>query len=194
MKDKIINLKKSLIPLEEELLPDSNVVLSSVLMMLSHKNDELGIYFIKRAEHPDDKFSGHIAFPGGKKKKIDNSLLDTAIRETIEEVDVDIVKSGEVLGKLDIVNPYTPSVSHYIVRPFVSILHEEVDFYKNYEVEDIFWIPISHLLDERNRNIRIRESEGEIINDYIFNYNQYIIWGLTGRILQQFLDKVSDIF
>lgn len=171
--------------------PDTEKRFSSVLMILKEINNELGIYFIRRAEFPNDKFSGHIAFPGGKRKKTDINPLATAARETFEEIGVDINTKGEIIGKLDIVNPFTPEVSHFLVCPFVALMHENTEFTMNYEVDEIFWVPISHLYNGLNQDIRYRNRNGVELKDYIFRYKNYIIWGLTGRILNQFFCLLS---
>ena len=184
----IKKLEELLMPINDyKPLINTENTLASVLIILEKRNGELGIYFIKRSEYPDDKFSGQIAFPGGKRKKQDETLLDTAVRETEEEIGIDVKKCGEIIGELNFVNPYTKSVRHYIVKPYVAVLTEKVKIAKNFEVEDVFWIPVSHLKDKKNRDIRIRERDGEKINDYVFSYKKYIIWGMTGRIVHQFL-------
>ena len=195
MKSNSLSSIKKIISSQKINFPDSSEKnYSSVLMILKEIDHQLGIYFIKRAEFPDDKFSGHVAFPGGKRIEGDFTPLDTAVRETFEEIGVDIINNGEILGNLDAVNPFTPSVSHYIVCPYVSILYEDVEFTKNYEVDDIFWVPILHLINPKNRDVRVRYRDGNEINDYIFKYENYIIWGLTGRILNQFFNKISTLF
>lgn len=173
---------------------DLDAVSSAVLMILSKKNDEYGINFIKRTSFPGDAFSGHIAFPGGKRKKSDKSPLATAVRETKEEVGINICDCGEILGSLDTVKPFTRPVKHFVVKPYVAALIKDVEFKKNYEVEEIFWVSIKHLMDGKNRRIRTKKREGLKIYDYVFNYEDYIIWGLTGRILNQFFEKTSKTF
>lgn len=173
---------------------EDEITSSSVLLILSQNKGEFGINFIKRASFQGDAFSGHVAFPGGKRKKSDKSALDTAIRETKEEIGINILDYGEIVGSLDTVRPFTQSVSHFVVKPFVSILNDDVSFKKNYEVEDIFWVSIKHLVDDKNRTTREKIRDGVKIYDYVFNYDNYIIWGLTGRILNQFFEKTINIF
>ncbi len=187
-------LAKNLSSLKSEDDPHIDLVTSSVLMIISKKNNEYGINFIKRAAFPGDSFSGHVAFPGGKKKKSDTTPLDTALRETKEEVGIDIHDCGEVIGSLDTVKPFTESVRHFVVKPYVSILKKDVEFKKNYEVQEVFWVSIKHLINIENRTVREKTRDEIIIYDYVFNYNNYIIWGLTGRILNQFFERTGKIF
>lgn len=187
------NLLKMLGPVDDQDF-ESKSVSSAVLMIISEKNGKYGINFIKRASFSNDSFSGHVAFPGGKRKKTDRTVLDTAVRETKEEIGVDILENGKILGSLDIVRPFTPSMRHHVVKPYVSFLKQNVKFTRNYEVEEIFWVPIEHLLNEDNRTIRVKTRDGRKIDDYVFQFDNYIIWGLTGRILNQFFDKTRSIF
>lgn len=178
-----------------EIIRKGDFVHASVLMIL--KYDDLGysLLFIKRPESERDPFSGHMAFPGGRMESVDNDKLDTAIRETKEEVGIDIVKSGKVLGSLDDVNPNNPRARKYVVTPYLSILNEEVTIIPDpKEVEKTVWVPMRHLVDGRNKEIRIRERDGREVEDYAYNYEQYLIWGMTGRILHQFLSFSAHLF
>lgn len=179
----------------DEIIRKGDFVHASVLMIL--KYDDLGysLLFIKRPESERDPFSGHMAFPGGRMESVDNDKLDTAIRETKEEVGIDIVKSGKVLGSLDDVNPNNPRARKYVVTPYLSILNEEVTIIPDpREVEKTVWVPMRHLVDGRNKEIRIRERDGREVEDYAYNYEQYLIWGMTGRILHQFLSFSAHLF
>ena len=76
--------------------------------------------------------------------------LATAIRETIEEIGVDLYTSGRVIGELDDINPNNPRANNYIVTPYMSMLKEEVLIRPNlYEVEAAVWVPMKHLKDEQ---------------------------------------------
>ena len=80
----------------------------------------------------------------------DNSKLDTAIRETNEEVGIDINTSGLVLGALDDVNPNNPRARNYVVTPYLSVLNEEVTIIPDVkEVETTIWVPMHHLADDK---------------------------------------------
>lgn len=174
--------------------PGDGLVVSAVLLMLCEREADYGIWFIRRTEYRKDVFSGHVAFPGGKKKQSDATLADTALREAGEELGFHAAAEVDVLGEMDFVRPYTPIVSHYAVKPFVGMIDAEVGFVPNYEVSDFFCVPVSHLLDPRNMDTRQREREGRVVNDYVFAYRDHIIWGLTGRILYEFFGKTSRCF
>ncbi|MCK5710700.1 MAG: hypothetical protein KAI07_09185, partial [Deltaproteobacteria bacterium] len=56
------------------------------------------------------------------------------------------------------------------------------------------WIPMHHLVDDRNLGVRIVERDGREVKDYAYQYEQYLIWGMTGRILHQFLSFSAHLF
>ncbi len=174
--------------------PGERLLASAVLVMLCERGGDYGIWFIRRTEYRDDAFSGHVAFPGGKKKQREATLVDTAFREAGEELGFDAGNEVEILGEMDFVRPYTPSVRQYAVKPFVAMINDKVEFVPNYEVSEFFWVPISHLIDPKNRDVRERKRDGIVINDYVFSYRNHIIWGLTGRILDEFFKKTSRCF
>lgn len=178
-----------------KIVREGDFVHASVLLILNLSDLGYSLLFIKRPESERDPFSGHMAFPGGRMESIDKNKLDTAIRETKEEVGINIIKSGQVLGTLDDVNPNNPRARKYVVTPYLSILNEEVTIIPDTkEVERTVWVPMRHLIDDRNKEIRIRERDGREVEDYAYNYEKYLIWGMTGRILHQFLSFSAHLF
>lgn len=174
---------------------DGDYVHAAVMMILKYAGEGFSMLFIKRPDNDGDPFSGHMAFPGGKMTEGDDTKLDAAIRETVEEVGIDVRSSGRVLGALDDVNPNNPRASRYAVTPYIAILDEEVEMELcPDEVEAAVWIPVSHLLDDKNFTVRIRERAGREVEDYVYSYGKYIIWGMTGRILRQFFIFSSELF
>ena len=153
-------------------------------------NIEEKILFIKRPENPNDPYSGHVAFPGGKKKKDDENLLFTAIREANEEVGIDLKNDARIIGELDQLKPLNPDGPRYIVTPFLAVLEKENEIIVNDEVEEYLWIPLAHFLNEDNMRVRLKERSGRIIEDYVYEYEKYIIWGMTGRIINSFVNDI----
>ena len=162
-------------------------VYASVAVIL---NNEQKILFIKRPENPNDPYSGHIAFPGGKIKKDDENLRFTAIREVNEEVGIDLNKDAKIIGELDQLKPLNPEGPKYIVTPFLAVLERENKLIINEEVEDYIWIPLPHFLDKSNMRVRIKERSGKTIEDFVYMYKNYIIWGMTGRIINSFVNDI----
>lgn len=173
--------------------PDERSVMASVMMVMRDTSVGVDMLFIKRPDHPNDTFSGHIAFPGGKMSNEDSDLLETAIRETREEVGIDIRESGRIIGKLDDTKPSNRRADFIIVTPYVSMLTQEVEIVPNEEVDEYMWIPVEHLLDENNMRIRTKIRDDRYIEDYVFSYDKYIIWGMTGRVLRKFIVEFGDL-
>ncbi len=165
------------------------------MMVLIQRDENYSMLFIKRPDNERDPFSGHMAFPGGRMESVDSGKDQTAVRETIEEVGIDIGKSGRILGSLDDVIPNNPRARNYIVTPYLSLLNEEVSMTLDpREVEKALWIPMPDLLDKRNTESHMRDRGGRLITDYVYNYDGHIIWGMTGRILHHFLSFSGHLF
>ena len=173
---------------------DSDFISASVMVILREERDGYSMLFIKRREYVTDLFSGHMAFPGGKMQKGDESKLETAIRETLEETGIDLKKSGRILGELDDVSPVNPKANHYIVTPYLALVRENTRVKPNEEVAEFVWIPLSDFRNEKTFEIRVIEKYGIKLEDFTFHYQNYVIWGMTARILRQFLSLVGYLF
>ena len=174
--------------------PGKEYTRASVAVILNIIDSRISLFFIKRPENPGDSYSGHIAFPGGKMNTADLSAEHTALRETIEEIGVDLNEAGYLLGRLDDLKPLNPNGPKFIVTPFVFILNKNIDIRMNKdEVEDFMWIPFNFLADKNNLRIRYKERSGQVIEDYVYSYKKYLIWGMTGRIVNSFIKEVSVI-
>ena len=157
---------------------------SAVLVPVFLKKGQYHLLFIKRAERVKDH-KGQISFPGGAYEKADGFLLNTALRETREEIGV-TPEDVEVLGELD----DTPTTtSNYIISPFVGVIPYPYNFkLDNWETEELIEIPITALLDKNCFSESITVQNGEEINTYFFKYDNRSIWGATAKILKQFLE------
>lgn len=126
--------------------------------------------------------AGEVSFPGGKLDKSDDDLLITALRETREEIDLEI-KREQITGQLNLVHTLN---SGFTITPFVAVVDDLPTLKQNFEVESILNIPIIPLLktleDDPDPNHK------SIQEMYIFKFNEYIIWGASARILKQIVD------
>lgn len=171
----------------------NGLIPAAVMIVIKYFKDCNYILFIKRSDVEWDPFSGHMAFPGGKNEKEDKDLLETAYRETLEETGIDLKINGQLLGRLDDCKPNNPTARNIVVTPYISYLDKKVSIIPNYEVDEALWIPISHLKDESNLEILYKSRDGKIIEDYNYRFNDYVIWGMTGRVLHQFLELFSEL-
>lgn len=172
-----------------------NSTLAAVMIIIKEEHDDYSMLFIKRIVNSSDIFSGHMAFPGGKMEETDRDTLETAIRETFEETGIDLNKVGGILGNLDDFNPNNPRAKHYIVTPYIAFVSEEVELQPHeMEVAEALWIPLSHFRDKKNKEVRTADKYGMKVKDFVFYYQDYVIWGMTARIFQQFLRLAGHLF
>jgi 8-oxo-dGTP pyrophosphatase MutT (NUDIX family) len=150
------------------------------------------LLMIKRAEAEGDPWSGHIACPGGRLEPGDHDLEQTAIRETWEETGVDLARDGRVLGALDDISPRTPTLPPIIVRPFVAVVKPEVEIVQSSEVAEAFWVPLAALRERAawgTAMVAVRGSGERQVS--AFRHGDYTVWGLTERVLRQFLEYLD---
>ena len=144
---------------------------------------------IRRSERAGDPWSGHMALPGGSQHPSDPDLEATVARETREEVGIDLLTHGQMLGRLDEVRAYGGGRPlSLIISPFVFTVTAPVTLVLNrHEVESALWIPLD-FLREREAQGSIRFSlGGQEVEHSAFVYRGHTIWGLTYRILAGFL-------
>lgn len=150
------------------------------------------LLMIKRAEAERDPWSGHVACPGGRMEPGDHDLEQTAVRETWEETGVDLAREGRVLGALDDISPRTPVLPPIIVRPFVAVVKPEVEIVQSSEVADAFWVPLEALRERASWGTGLVTVRGHGEREVsVFRHGDYTVWGLTERVLRQFLEYLE---
>lgn len=134
------------------------------------------------AHHP-----GQIAFPGGKVDASDASHEAAALREAEEEIG--LPRGGvEVLGRL----ARHETVTGYDVTPVLGLVRDAFDPRPEAgEVEEVFTVPLAHVLDAGNYSVERRLWRGEWRRFYTVPYGPYYIWGATARILRGLADRVQ---
>jgi 8-oxo-dGTP pyrophosphatase MutT (NUDIX family) len=150
------------------------------------------LLFIKRADRPGDPWSGHMAFPGGRQEPGDDTLEDTAIRETWEELALDL-REGVMLGRLDDLAPRNPVLPPILIRPYVVVVPPDVAFTPNVEVAATFWVPLGVLAHEDTRAEHVMTIDGARARFPGFRVEQHVVWGLTERIVRQMLSLLDDV-
>jgi 8-oxo-dGTP pyrophosphatase MutT (NUDIX family) len=146
------------------------------------------LLMIKRAEAEGDPWSGHVACPGGRMEPGDHDLEQTAIRETWEETGVDLARDGRVLGALDDISPRTPVLPPIIVRPFIAVVKPDVEIVQSSEVAEAFWVPLAALRERAAWGTALVPVRGYGEREVtVFRHGDYTVWGLTERVLRQFL-------
>jgi peroxisomal coenzyme A diphosphatase NUDT7 len=180
----------------------------AILLPLIEQNGETHVLFEVRAYHLRRQ-PGEICFPGGKVDAADSSEKNAAIRETKEELQVDL-NDISVIAPLDYL-----VTSGSIIYPFVGIIHKDFDSISPNpgEVEELFTVPLQYFLETepalykvpltpspgpdfpfnlipggRKYNWRLRE-----IDEMFYLFENRVIWGLTAKIVHHFSQVVKDL-
>jgi len=173
--------------------PEPEMRLAAILLALRARADgEPELLMIKRAEAEGDPWSGHIACPGGRMEPGDHDLAVTAVRETLEETGVDVARDGRLLGHLDDLSPRTPALPPIVIRPYVALVRAGVEIVPSREVAAAFWVPISALRERTAWGTDSVSVRGSTLEVSVFKHGEYTVWGLTERVLRQFLAYVGE--
>jgi 8-oxo-dGTP pyrophosphatase MutT (NUDIX family) len=130
---------------------------------------------------------GQIAFPGGKQDESDADVIAAALREAREEIGLP-TELVEVLGTL----PTHETVTGFQVTPVIGLVHEEFDVVPEPgEVEEVFRVPLFHVLNEANYAIQSRHWRGHMRSYFAVPYGPYYIWGATARMLRAWTEKMN---
>ena len=161
---------------------------AAVLLLLHERDGVEHLLFQVRASNMAHH-SGQISFPGGSRDAVDATLLDTALREVEEEIGVprDHV---EIFGRID--DSYARS-SNYRIRPYVGALDQRPREFTidAGEVYELLEVPLPHLLSPASRGWHAEDNGGNLQAAPAFIYGDYIIWGATWRILNQFIELLE---
>lgn len=150
------------------------------------------ILFIKRAEKPGDPWSGHMAFPGGHKEDDDADLKQAAMRETFEEIGLDLT-DAEYLGPLDQQRAMPRGRPlNMLIAPHVFSLSGDPAFSPNYEVDEVVWTGLGPLISNDRHDWETRPMAGRptIFNGYRLERGHFV-WGLTYRMLKSFFTALN---
>jgi 8-oxo-dGTP pyrophosphatase MutT (NUDIX family) len=161
---------------------------AAVAAVVREREREVEILFIRRAEHPRDPWSGDMGWPGGRVDPDDASPLAAAVRETREELSLDLERDATPLGALP---PVRTHLRHgpgpLWVAPFVFEVHTTPQLKPNAEVQEALWVPLAFLADRVNRGTFIWTGFGVPRPMPCYRYDGRVIWGLTLRMLDDLL-------
>lgn len=152
------------------------------------------LFFIRRAEQPNDPWSGHVAFPGGRREGIDRSLLETAIRETREEVGIEL-EISECIARLPDVQAFTRSKKgRLVVSVFVFVVKRDVEVVpQSSEVATTLWVPLAMLAEGVGKETFELEYDGRTFElPYVYLHpGEHRLWGMTYGMLISLLDAIK---
>ncbi len=167
---------------------DTDPVRAAVLILMYPYRGHTNIVFIKRNEY-DGHHSAQVSLPGGAWEEEDESLENTALRETREELGI----SGEIdlLGSLT--ELHIP-ISNFLVSPFVgSMAHTPIFNPDKSEVQFVIQTPLADLLNPRHRKSEILFRHEQSITAPFYLVENEKIWGATAMILSEFLQLASNL-
>ena len=165
---------------------------AAVAVILRKHAARLQILFIQRATQEGDPWSGHMAFPGGHRDPEDADLQAAAVRETLEEVGLDLTPA-EYLGALDQQRAMPRGRPlNMLIAPHVFALQGDPVFSPNHEVSDVVWADLQPLIDGTCHDTETMPLQGKptIFNGYRL-IGGHFVWGLTYRMLKGFFATVD---
>ena len=148
------------------------------------------ILIIRRAERLGDPWSGQLGLPGGRASVEDPDLMATAIRETREEVGIEL-DPMDCVATLDDLVPQTVQLPRIRVRPFVFLLERHREVLPNEEVAGSWWVPLDALLSEGIYGVYEVRPGNLVMNRPGYRLADGVIWGMTERILTPFFELLS---
>jgi 8-oxo-dGTP pyrophosphatase MutT (NUDIX family) len=168
---------------------------AAVALLLQSRAEDLHLLFIHRAHHPHDPWSGHMAFPGGRKNPEDTDLCITIQREVKEEVGIDLASQGEYLGRLAELQAMSRGqLVDMTVTPFIYLISPEAKLQPDpAEVQDTIWVPLEFILQDVAESL-VHQSltDGITIDVPALLYGGKTIWGMTYRMLREFLELIAE--
>lgn len=192
IRDKLIPCNSPLrISLRDEFFTSSAILFS----IIPYNNKPYDLVLIHRTDR-GTRHRGEISFPGGKfESENDKTLLDTALRETEEEIGVPKNKI-ELIGCLD----DFPTMTKYIITPFIAIIDKDQKLVKeDGEVRRILKVPIDFFIKKQNFREQAIDIGGNQFPIFYFNYidsesnEKYTIWGATAYMISNFIETVYGI-
>lgn len=148
------------------------------------------VLLIERARHPEDPWSGHMAFPGGRVDPADSDPRAAAERETMEEVGLPLA-CAELLGRLDdLEGRHAGHPLQLVISAWVYHVKEHGPLVQNYEVATTLWVPLTRLLDPRH-GVEYPTPIGGYPGILVGEPDRHVVWGLTYRFLEIFLERIG---
>jgi 8-oxo-dGTP pyrophosphatase MutT (NUDIX family) len=167
----------------------SGAVRASVAVVLREAGGGVELLLVERAERAGDRWSGHLAFPGGVMARDDRDLLATALRETREEAGLDLGLQARPLGELsDRVTLAHGALATMVVTPFVFELLEPTELELGRELRSSIWLRFDALWRERRALGALRKRLGWIAASAGHPVGPAMLWGLTLMMLDELVE------
>ncbi len=158
------------------------------MLILVEREEHYSVLFTRRTEHLHHH-PGQICFPGGRYEQGDISLVETALRETSEEIGID-AQQFEIVGFLE----NYETMSGFLITPVVAFLRPPFQLQlDSFEVAEVFEVPLTFFLNPQHQQQASREFRGQRRFYYQFEYNKRLIWGATAGILMSFYRRLQPL-
>lgn len=159
---------------------------AGVLAPIRQRSGQWELLLTKRSSalkhHP-----GQIAFPGGKQDDADKDVIAAALREAHEEIGLP-PQNVDVLGTL----PSHETVTGFDVTPVIALVRDEFQITPEPgEVEEVFSVPLDHVLNTENFLVQSRRWRGQRRHYFVVPYGPYYIWGATARMLRAWSEQMK---
>lgn len=165
----------------------------AVLLRTPARGDEAEVFFIERAVRAGDPWSGHMAFPGGRRDAGDADLLATAVRETHEEVGIDLTRDATLLARLsDLPAVLKAAGIGIVVSPYVFALERDVVHAPNHEVASALWTPFGPLARGELRGVYEYNVQGRSMEFPCHRLGEKVVWGLTWQMLDGLFARLHE--
>ena len=180
-------LKRALAKRVLERVNGAGLTAAAVMVLLYPKDGEYCILLNKRSEQVEHH-KGEISFPGGARDPEDRDSLETALRETEEEMGI---RRGDitVLGEMDEV----ATRSQFRVQVFAGTIEFPYKFSPSaIEIAEVLEFPISALMDPANRRVETHWENGQPVTSYSYVHEKHVVFGATAKILQRCIELLDD--
>jgi 8-oxo-dGTP pyrophosphatase MutT (NUDIX family) len=166
---------------------------AAVAAILREGREGAEVLLIRRAERASDPWSGHMAFPGGRRDEVDADLYETAVRETREEVGIDLDAHGTLLGRLaDLEAVARARRTGLMITPFVFALARDVPLtFDADEVAEALWVAVAPLARGEGAGTVAYERDGVAVELPCWHVEGRVVWGLTYRMLQTLFEALG---
>jgi 8-oxo-dGTP pyrophosphatase MutT (NUDIX family) len=190
-----VDAHKAMLP-EGRMLPNdylnkiTNYKQSAVFALLFEEEQSINLLLTQRHQY-EGKHSGQISFPGGKKEDLDADLLQTAFRETFEEVGI----TEQNIELISALSPLYIPVSNFFVQPYLGFAQSLQELSINErEVKSIIKLPIQDLNNPALLKIKkIEASSGLFLTVPAFEVGDHVIWGATAMMLREIAELIKTL-
>jgi 8-oxo-dGTP pyrophosphatase MutT (NUDIX family) len=168
--------------------PQADVAFAAVASILRDGAEGAELLFIKRAERAGDPWSGDLAFPGGKREPGDPSLLETAIRETHEEVGIVLTPAMMATRLADV---QARRSGHRVAQYVFTLDVPQVTVAASIEVAATIWVPIERLARMEGAGTYQFVGEGFSVELPCLRFGGFVLWGMTYRMTMQMIEAMG---